>query len=69
MAEAAADGFRCQGCGGPLTLSAGQMIIGPTIEMTLGDKPRTFDQRVVEQGWCGDCVAGWDELMGFERLS
>lgn len=61
-----ADGMRCQQCGGPLTASAGETIIGPTVVVDLDAGPPGTLGRVagvVREGWCGRCVREWNERM------
>lgn len=60
--------LRCQRCDGPLTAKAGQTIILPTVTVTMrpDDPPGSLGkvERVNNGGWCGDCVAELDEVIG-----
>jgi hypothetical protein len=60
---------RCSSCGGPLTATAGQSIVMPTVTITLGDAADTPGalgrvEQVADDAWCGPCLAEWDERMG-----
>lgn len=60
---------RCSQCGGPLTLTKDQHVVFPTTTITFGgdDLPPGAVGRVTDvqdNGWCGPCLAEWDERMG-----
>lgn len=56
----------CTQCGGPLTMTADAPHITMESTMTIETDEHGVDHMTVDQksGWCGPCLAEWDERMG-----